>query len=81
MAIEDLGAKPLLAKVASLGGWDALGTWNQSTWDLNQQIYENQGVLSTSVLFGMDIDIDPTNTSKYILLVSAGLLWNWFVST
>uniref|UniRef100_H2ZJ07 Endothelin-converting enzyme 1 n=1 Tax=Ciona savignyi TaxID=51511 RepID=H2ZJ07_CIOSA len=65
--IEALGSRPLIDLIVSLGGWAARG--DDSRWNFNELIYQNQGVLSNSVFFSISVEMDPTNASQHIVMV------------
>ena len=69
-AIEILDRHPLLDLIHSLGGWDALGNWNRSAWDLNGMVQQCQGRFSLSVFFSISVISDPTRLEHNILMVS-----------
>ena len=47
------GTTPLLLDIASVGGWDALDNWDNSTWDINEMLYKVIGVYSTGALISV----------------------------
>ncbi|KAL3861160.1 hypothetical protein ACJMK2_007225 [Sinanodonta woodiana] len=71
--IEELGAKPLLQMLQSLGGWsisNSSGFWDVKTFDL-QKTLQQMGI---SVLFSIWVAEDDKNSSANILQIDqAGL--------
>ncbi|XP_011675430.2 endothelin-converting enzyme homolog [Strongylocentrotus purpuratus] len=74
--IEKLGAKPLLDIInLQLGGWNATGTFNTSTYDFNQTIRVLGTSYSEQPFFSLFIAGDDKNSSRNILQIAqSGLL-------
>ncbi|XP_039250644.2 endothelin-converting enzyme-like 1 isoform X1 [Styela clava] len=69
--INALGAQPMLDMISKMGGWDALGTWDATTWNLDELLYVIQGEQSISVFFSMSIQPDDANETRNILRLDA----------
>lgn len=66
---------PLLKKVfPSTGGWYVLGTWNNSTWDMQTALEKVTVDFWTSALFTFRVITDWGNTNKRVLEVHAFLI-------
>ncbi|XP_063965763.1 endothelin-converting enzyme 1-like [Lytechinus pictus] len=74
--IEKLGAKPLVDIInLQLGGWNATGTFNLSTYDFNQTIRVLGTSYSEQPFFSLFIAGDDKNSSRNILQIAqSGLL-------
>lgn len=74
--IERLGPGPMLEVIEDCGGWDLGGEPEQpgaaaERWDLNRLLYKAQGVYSAAALFSLTVSLDDTNSSRYVIRVSA----------
>ena len=68
--------QPRKDDINAVGGWDALDNWDNSTFDLNEMLFNVIGKHSTGALFSVSVQMDPTNYTKSILVVDQGSYQN-----
>ena len=68
--IDELGRKPLLDYITSLGSWALNDTWTAPKWEFHQVLRHIQKNYAVDVFFDLDTIPDPTEKkSKHILMV------------
>ncbi|XP_012943192.2 uncharacterized protein LOC106013041 [Aplysia californica] len=81
---EQLRGKPFLEKiVANVGGWDGIGTFNESTWDMNWALKKVQTDFWVDALYAPRIGVSWQDSSRRdIQLTPAGtgkwMYWSWY---
>ncbi|XP_070560616.1 membrane metallo-endopeptidase-like 1 [Ptychodera flava] len=70
--IEERGSQPLVDLMENLGGWPVLGNnsggnWDESVFDLEDQLALVRGEYGKSVIYHADVDIDNKDSTRYIL--------------
>ncbi|XP_070559985.1 membrane metallo-endopeptidase-like 1 [Ptychodera flava] len=70
--IEERGSQPLIDLMVNLGGWPVLGNnsggnWDESAFDLEDQLALLRGEYGKSVIYDASVGIDDDDSTKYIL--------------
>ncbi|XP_070560617.1 membrane metallo-endopeptidase-like 1 [Ptychodera flava] len=70
--IEERGSQPLVDLMENLGGWPVLGNnsggnWDESVFDLEDQLALGRGEYGKSVIYQANVDIDNKDSTRYIL--------------
>ena len=71
--IDNLGSKPLLEYIDSLGSWELSENWNAKKWDFHKVLRHMHKNYPAEILFTVDVIADPVKKredKKYIAIVS-----------
>lgn len=68
--IEDLGAKPMLELLETIGGWNVSGKFDVNTWSLQNSMHVLQNVYNMGGLFSWAVNEDDRNSTRHIIQVS-----------
>jgi len=68
--IEALGAKPLLDLIKDIGGWNISGTWNVSSWKIQNTLETVHNKYNMAGLFYWMVGEDDRNSSRHVIQVS-----------
>lgn len=64
--LNDRGTTPLLADIASVGGWQALDNWDRGSWDIDNMLYKLIGVYSQGALISVSVKMDPRYCTRLL---------------
>ncbi|XP_065321082.1 endothelin-converting enzyme 1-like [Gordionus sp. m RMFG-2023] len=77
---EQLQGNPLIDQLELYGGWDVINADNKpspfidESSGFKQIIFPDRGFANDPELFSVDLNIDPKNSSRYLLTISVGKL-------
>ena len=66
---DRLGGTPIIKKLADMGGWYVLGTFNSATWDLTSILKKIRVDLWTEVLFSFSVGSDWNTPQNNVIKV------------
>ncbi|XP_073253544.1 endothelin-converting enzyme 2-like [Porites lutea] len=72
VAIERLGAKPMLDFIREIGSWSICndGSWNKSAWDIHEVLkYLQSTYYPASPFFSVEVTNDHLNSTKHLIKV------------
>lgn len=69
--IEELGAKPMMDLLDSIGGWSINGKFNLKTWSFQNSMQVLQNIYNMGGFFSWMVNEDDRNSSNYIIQVSS----------
>ncbi|KAH0946776.1 hypothetical protein HN011_012233 [Eciton burchellii] len=70
--IEELGAKPMLELLETIGGWNISGKFDVNAWSLQNSMHVLQNVYNMGGLFSWAVNEDDRNSTRYIIQIDQG---------
>lgn len=67
--IEDLGARPMLELLETVGGWNISGKFDTNAWSLQNSMHILQNVYNMGGLFSWAVNEDDRNSTRHIIQV------------